>query len=57
MTIDNYRSLISLGWAEIHHVCKFGCVDQLELLLYYGCSIDAQISGSGNTALHGNLIF
>ena len=40
------------GWMEIHHICKFGSVDQLELLLYYGCSIDAQISGSGNTALH-----
>ena len=40
------------GWCEIHHACKFGLVDQLELLLYYGCSIDSQISGSGNTGLH-----
>lgn len=40
------------GWCEIHHACKFGSVDQLELLLYYGCSIDSQISGSGNTGLH-----
>lgn len=40
------------GWQEVHHACKLGLDAHLEKLLYYGCDINAKISGSGNTPLH-----
>lgn len=40
------------GWQETHQACKLGLDAHLEKLLYYGCDINARISGSGNTPLH-----
>ena len=40
------------GWQEVHHACKLGLDAHLDKLLYYGCDINAKISGSGNTPLH-----
>lgn len=42
----------SQGWQEVHQACKLGLDAHLEKLLYYGCDINAKISGSGNTPLH-----
>ncbi|KAL8583265.1 hypothetical protein ACOMHN_043100 [Nucella lapillus] len=39
------------GWCEIHQACRYGRVQHLEHLLYYGAEIDAQ-NASGNTPLH-----
>lgn len=40
------------GWQEVHHACKLGLDAHLDKLIYYGCDINAKISGSGNTPLH-----
>ena len=40
------------GWQEVHQACKLGLDAHLDKLLYYGCDINAKISGSGNTPLH-----
>ncbi|KAG9509517.1 SH3 and multiple ankyrin repeat domains protein 3, partial [Fragariocoptes setiger] len=34
------------GWQEVHHACKLGLDAHLEQLLYYGCDINARITGS-----------
>lgn len=39
------------GWHEIHQACRYGHVQQLEHLLFYGADMGAQ-NASGNTALH-----
>ncbi|XP_077025427.1 SH3 and multiple ankyrin repeat domains protein 3 isoform X2 [Tamandua tetradactyla] len=39
------------GWQEIHQACRFGHVQHLEHLLFYGADMGAQ-NASGNTALH-----
>lgn len=40
------------GWQEVHHAAKLGLAGHLEMLLFYGVDINAQITGSGNTPLH-----
>nr|XP_051695124.1 SH3 and multiple ankyrin repeat domains protein 2 isoform X2 [Oryctolagus cuniculus] len=39
------------GWHEVHQACRYGHVQQLEHLLFYGADMSAQ-NASGNTALH-----
>ncbi|XP_077371904.1 SH3 and multiple ankyrin repeat domains protein 3 isoform X4 [Festucalex cinctus] len=39
------------GWQEIHQSCRYGHVQHLEHLLFYGADMSAQ-NASGNTALH-----
>ncbi|XP_039605002.1 SH3 and multiple ankyrin repeat domains protein 2b isoform X2 [Polypterus senegalus] len=39
------------GWQEIHQACRYGHVQHLEHLLFYGADMSAQ-NASGNTALH-----
>nr|XP_033784491.1 SH3 and multiple ankyrin repeat domains protein 2 isoform X2 [Geotrypetes seraphini] len=39
------------GWQEIHQACRYGQVQHLEHLLFYGADTRAQ-NASGNTALH-----
>ncbi|KAK6168765.1 hypothetical protein SNE40_019947 [Patella caerulea] len=39
------------GWFEIHQACRYGKVQHLEHLLYYGADMDVQ-NASGNTPLH-----
>ncbi|XP_028934453.1 SH3 and multiple ankyrin repeat domains protein 3 isoform X2 [Ornithorhynchus anatinus] len=39
------------GWQEIHQACRYGHVQHLEHLLFYGADMQAQ-NASGNTALH-----
>lgn len=39
------------GWHEIHQACRYGHVQHLEHLLFYGADMSAQ-NASGNTALH-----
>uniref|UniRef100_A0A8C4JHH9 SH3 and multiple ankyrin repeat domains 3 n=1 Tax=Dromaius novaehollandiae TaxID=8790 RepID=A0A8C4JHH9_DRONO len=39
------------GWQEIHQACRYGHVQHLEHLLFYGADMTAQ-NASGNTALH-----
>ncbi|XP_065541269.1 SH3 and multiple ankyrin repeat domains protein 2 isoform X1 [Lathamus discolor] len=39
------------GWQEIHQACRYGHVQHLEHLLFYGADMCAQ-NASGNTALH-----
>ncbi|XP_068995521.1 LOW QUALITY PROTEIN: SH3 and multiple ankyrin repeat domains protein 3 [Embiotoca jacksoni] len=39
------------GWQEIHQACRFGNVQHLEHLLFYGADMSSQ-NASGNTALH-----
>ncbi|XP_067413625.1 SH3 and multiple ankyrin repeat domains protein 2 [Emydura macquarii macquarii] len=39
------------GWQEIHQACRYGHVQHLEHLLFYGADMGAQ-NASGNTALH-----
>ncbi|XP_044775477.1 SH3 and multiple ankyrin repeat domains protein 3-like [Neomonachus schauinslandi] len=39
------------GWHEVHQACKYGHVQHLEHLLFYGADMAAQ-NASGNTALH-----
>ncbi|XP_060016912.1 SH3 and multiple ankyrin repeat domains protein 2 isoform X1 [Lagenorhynchus albirostris] len=39
------------GWYEIHQACRYGHVQHLEHLLFYGADMGAQ-NASGNTALH-----
>uniref|UniRef100_A0A667HFB1 SH3 and multiple ankyrin repeat domains 2 n=1 Tax=Lynx canadensis TaxID=61383 RepID=A0A667HFB1_LYNCA len=39
------------GWHEIHQACRYGHVQHLEQLLFYGADMAAQ-NASGNTALH-----
>ncbi|ESP03120.1 hypothetical protein LOTGIDRAFT_171723 [Lottia gigantea] len=39
------------GWFEIHQACRYGRVQHLEHLLYYGGDMDVQ-NASGNTPLH-----
>ncbi|KAG7473669.1 hypothetical protein MATL_G00098290 [Megalops atlanticus] len=39
------------GWHEIHQACRYGHVQHLEHLLFYGADMTAQ-NASGNTALH-----
>ncbi|XP_078024095.1 SH3 and multiple ankyrin repeat domains protein 3 isoform X2 [Epinephelus lanceolatus] len=39
------------GWQEIHQACRYGHVQHLEHLLFYGAEMSAQ-NASGNTALH-----
>eukprot|EP00062_Callorhinchus_milii_P003853 gi/632941584/ref/XP_007885942.1/ PREDICTED: SH3 and multiple ankyrin repeat domains protein 2 isoform X2 [Callorhinchus milii] len=39
------------GWQEIHQACRYGHVQHLEHLLFYGADMRAQ-NASGNTALH-----
>uniref|UniRef100_H2M233 SH3 and multiple ankyrin repeat domains protein 3 n=1 Tax=Oryzias latipes TaxID=8090 RepID=H2M233_ORYLA len=39
------------GWQEIHQACRYGHVQHLEHLLFYGAVMSAQ-NASGNTALH-----
>ncbi|KAI4545727.1 hypothetical protein MG293_002282 [Ovis ammon polii] len=39
------------GWQEVHQACRFGHVQHLEHLLFYGADMGAQ-NASGNTALH-----
>ncbi|XP_054998994.1 SH3 and multiple ankyrin repeat domains protein 2 isoform X4 [Sorex araneus] len=39
------------GWHEIHQACRYGHVQHLEQLLFYGADMGAQ-NASGNTALH-----
>ncbi|XP_058545962.1 SH3 and multiple ankyrin repeat domains protein 2 isoform X3 [Neofelis nebulosa] len=39
------------GWHEIHQACRYGHVQHLEHLLFYGADMAAQ-NASGNTALH-----
>ncbi|XP_046359225.2 SH3 and multiple ankyrin repeat domains protein 3-like isoform X1 [Haliotis rufescens] len=44
------------GWFEIHQACKYGHVQHLEHLLYYGADMDVQ-NASGNTPLHVCAVF
>ncbi|KAI5616172.1 SH3 and multiple ankyrin repeat domains protein 2 isoform X2, partial [Silurus asotus] len=39
------------GWHEIHQACRYGHVQHLEHLLFYGADMRVQ-NASGNTALH-----
>ncbi|XP_053361506.1 SH3 and multiple ankyrin repeat domains protein 2-like [Clarias gariepinus] len=39
------------GWYEIHQACRYGHVQHLEHLLFYGADMRVQ-NASGNTALH-----
>ncbi|XP_064627381.1 SH3 and multiple ankyrin repeat domains protein 2-like isoform X2 [Lineus longissimus] len=39
------------GWSEVHQACRFGRVQHLEHLVFYGADMDVQNS-SGNTPLH-----
>ncbi|XP_032894623.1 SH3 and multiple ankyrin repeat domains protein 2 isoform X3 [Amblyraja radiata] len=39
------------GWQEIHQACRYGHVQHVEHLLFYGADMEAQ-NASGNTALH-----
>ncbi|XP_058518672.1 SH3 and multiple ankyrin repeat domains protein 2 isoform X2 [Ochotona princeps] len=39
------------GWHEVHQACRYGHVQHLEHLLFYGADMSAQ-NASGNTALH-----
>ncbi|KAM4523715.1 SH3 and multiple ankyrin repeat domains protein 3 isoform 6-T6 [Fundulus diaphanus] len=39
------------GWQEIHQACRYGNVQHLEHLLFYGANMSSQ-NASGNTALH-----
>uniref|UniRef100_A0A087YJ44 SH3 and multiple ankyrin repeat domains 3a n=1 Tax=Poecilia formosa TaxID=48698 RepID=A0A087YJ44_POEFO len=39
------------GWQEIHQACRYGHVQHLEHLLFYGADMSSQ-NASGNTALH-----
>ncbi|XP_034541575.1 SH3 and multiple ankyrin repeat domains protein 3 [Notolabrus celidotus] len=39
------------GWQEIHQACRYGHVQHLEHLLFYGADMSGQ-NASGNTALH-----
>ncbi|KAM7164431.1 SH3 and multiple ankyrin repeat domains protein 2 isoform 3-T10 [Macrochelys suwanniensis] len=39
------------GWQEIHQACRYGHVQHLEHLLFYGADMGAQ-NASGNTAMH-----
>nr|XP_006818386.1 PREDICTED: SH3 and multiple ankyrin repeat domains protein 1-like [Saccoglossus kowalevskii] len=39
------------GWREIHQACRYGRVQHLEHLLYYGAIMNVQ-NGAGNTAIH-----
>ncbi|XP_055087665.1 SH3 and multiple ankyrin repeat domains protein 3 isoform X1 [Periophthalmus magnuspinnatus] len=39
------------GWQEIHQACRYGNVQHLEHLLFYGADMGSQ-NASGNTALH-----
>ncbi|CAM5086427.1 unnamed protein product [Eretmochelys imbricata] len=39
------------GWQEIHQACRYGHVQHLEHLLFYGADMTSQ-NASGNTALH-----
>ncbi|XP_028305973.1 LOW QUALITY PROTEIN: SH3 and multiple ankyrin repeat domains protein 3 [Gouania willdenowi] len=39
------------GWQEIHQACRYGNVQHLEHLLFYGADMTSQ-NASGNTALH-----
>ncbi|XP_033102065.1 SH3 and multiple ankyrin repeat domains protein 3-like isoform X3 [Anneissia japonica] len=47
-TVNNVDSQ---GWSEIHQACRYGRVQHLEHLLFYGADIDAQ-NEAGNTGLH-----
>ncbi|KAK6317861.1 hypothetical protein J4Q44_G00111520 [Coregonus suidteri] len=39
------------GWHEIHQACRYGHVQHLEQLLFYGADMSV-MNASGNTALH-----
>ncbi|KAJ8002694.1 hypothetical protein DPEC_G00161590 [Dallia pectoralis] len=39
------------GWQEVHQACRYGHVQHVEHLLFYGADISVQ-NASGNTALH-----
>ncbi|KAL2093658.1 hypothetical protein ACEWY4_010970 [Coilia grayii] len=39
------------GWHEVHQACRYGHVQHLEHLLFYGVDMSVQ-NASGNTALH-----
>ncbi|XP_055952700.1 SH3 and multiple ankyrin repeat domains protein 2-like isoform X1 [Argiope bruennichi] len=39
------------GWQEVHQACKYGLVQHLEHLLFYGADMNAR-NASGNTPLH-----
>ncbi|XP_077196677.1 SH3 and multiple ankyrin repeat domains protein 3 isoform X4 [Paroedura picta] len=39
------------GWQEVHQACRYGHVQHLEHLLFYGADMTSQ-NASGNTALH-----
>uniref|UniRef100_A0A8C4R426 SH3 and multiple ankyrin repeat domains protein 3 n=1 Tax=Eptatretus burgeri TaxID=7764 RepID=A0A8C4R426_EPTBU len=39
------------GWTEVHQACRYGHVQHLEHLLFYGADMIAQ-NAAGNTALH-----
>ncbi|XP_028840810.1 SH3 and multiple ankyrin repeat domains protein 2b isoform X3 [Denticeps clupeoides] len=39
------------GWHEVHQACRYGHVQHLEHLLFYGANMSVQ-NASGNTALH-----
>ncbi|XP_074481988.1 SH3 and multiple ankyrin repeat domains protein 3 isoform X5 [Sebastes fasciatus] len=39
------------GWQEIHQACRYGNVQHLEHLLFYGADMSSQ-NASGNSALH-----
>ncbi|XP_022539570.2 SH3 and multiple ankyrin repeat domains protein 2b [Astyanax mexicanus] len=39
------------GWHEVHQACRYGHVQHLEHLLFYGADMRVQ-NASGNTALH-----
>ncbi|XP_071943611.1 uncharacterized protein [Antedon mediterranea] len=47
-TVNNVDSQ---GWSEVHQACRYGRVQHLEHLLFYGAEIDAQ-NEAGNTGLH-----
>ncbi|XP_065226179.1 protein shank isoform X2 [Planococcus citri] len=39
------------GWQEIHQACRYGLIQHLEHLLFYGADMNAR-NASGNTPLH-----
>lgn len=39
------------NWTELHQACKWGRVQHLELMIYYGANLNAQNTG-GSTPLH-----
>uniref|UniRef100_A0A6Q2XUE5 SH3 and multiple ankyrin repeat domains 2a n=1 Tax=Esox lucius TaxID=8010 RepID=A0A6Q2XUE5_ESOLU len=39
------------GWHEVHQACRYGHVQHMEHLLFYGADMSVQ-NASGNTALH-----